>query len=88
MGELHTAKYVINNMLGRLLLQHKSTSFTIQDNKIIQCYSGNCWFLFQVGNELETQSFYSESLKKWFIDLVRSDMEEINPIIFIQQLKE
>ncbi|WP_294617940.1 6-bladed beta-propeller [uncultured Bacteroides sp.] len=87
-GELYTAKHLINSMLGKLLLQHGNTSFTIQDNKIIQCYNADYWSMFQLGDVLETQSFYSESLKKRFVDLARSDMKETNPIIFIQELKK
>ena len=87
-GDLSTAKHVINNMLGGLLLQHGDTSFTIQDNKIIQCYNANYWSTFQLGEHLETQSFYSEKLKKRFIDLAKSDMDESNPIIFVQKFKE
>ena len=87
-GELRTAKNVRNNMLGGLWLQPGDTSFTIQDNKIIQCHNTNYWPMTQFGKEIEARTFYSEGLKKRFVDLVKSDMEEANPVIFIQKFKE
>lgn len=83
-----TYKKLVNGKLGNLLLQPTSDEgYTIQENKLIQCYPGDYWMLTDSTsyNELD---FYSEEVKQKFIELCRNAREDSNPVVFIQHFKK
>lgn len=87
-GTLRTHKKLINAKLGNLLLQlHSDVGYTIQDEKLIQCYPGDYWMLTD-SRVYEQSVFYSDEVKRRFIELCRQAKADANPVIFIQHLKK
>lgn len=89
-GEMQTTKNLQNSLLGNLSLQFLGEKFTIQDEKIIQCYDADYWHIFGSSEYVESKDthFYTEELRQKFLKLVQTDGSESNPIILIQKLKK
>lgn len=89
-GEMQTTKSLHNSLLGNLPLQLNGEKFTIQDEKIIQCYDADYWHLFNSSKYIESSdtSFYTEELRQRFLKLAQNDGSESNPVILIQKLKK
>lgn len=89
-GEMQTTKDLRNSLLGNLALQLNGEKFTIQDEKIIQCYDADYWHKFGSSEYIESKDthFYTEELRQKFLKLAQTDGSESNPIILIQKLKK
>lgn len=89
-GEMQTTKDLRNSLLGNMPLQFNGEKFTIQDEKIIQCYDADFWHRFGTSEYFESKDthFYTEELRQKFLKLVQIDGSESNPIILIQKLKK
>lgn len=88
--EMQTTKCLKNSKLGGLALQAQGEKFTIQNEKIIQCYDANYWNVFDTTEYLKSSDthFYSEELRQQFLKLAQTDGTESNPIILIQNLRK
>ncbi|MFR8835273.1 6-bladed beta-propeller [Bacteroides nordii] len=87
LGNIRTAKKIVNKKMGNLLLQSSRNGYIIQDEKIIQCYSADYASYFKE-EQFNDVSFYSEDLRQRFKNWCNWKTEEMNPIIFIQNLKQ
>lgn len=88
-SEMQVVKDLVNNKLGNLLLQQNDEKYTIQDEKIIQCYSSDYWSYYSADHFANKElHFYSEKLRQQFIKLCQMDESDANPIILIQNLKK
>lgn len=90
--EMQTTKCLKNSKLGglALALEVDGEKFTIQNEKIIQCYDAGSWGVFNTAEDLKSSGahFYSEELRQQFLKLAQTDETESNPIILIQNLKK
>lgn len=88
-SDMLVGKIVTNKFLGNLLLQPDGERFTLQDEKIIQCYPASFWSDagrdYYANNEL---LFYSEKVRRKFIEISQMDESDVNPIVLIQNLKK
>lgn len=88
-SEMQVVKNMVNSKLGNLRLQNNKEFFSIQDEKIIQCYSIDDWSYFGDDYfENEDLHFYSEKLRQQWIKFSQTDGSDANPIILIQNLKK
>lgn len=87
LGNIRTAKKIVNRKMGNLLLQSSTNGYIIQNEKIIQCYPADYASYFKE-EDFNDASFYSEDLRQRFKDWCNWKTEEMNPIIFIQNLKQ
>lgn len=85
-GNTLTAKRMVNKKMGNLVLQSLKNGYTVQSEKIIQCYSADYASYFKE-EYFDNACFYSEKLRRQFKDWCNWEAEEKNPIIFIQNLK-
>lgn len=86
-GSMQTSKSLVNDRLGGLLLQSSKVGYTIQDERIIQCYPADYIGYFSE-EYLDEAHFYSEDLRQRFKEWFHCENEEMNPVVFIQKLKQ
>ena len=74
--DMRTTKSLYNSLLGRLPLQQEGEHFTIQHDHIVQCHDAYFFQLWNTNGHLESGDtrFYTEELRKRFVELARTEV--------------